>query len=273
MISMDKKNIRLALLFPLSTICNTLFLITTVLEIQRYVVDRDSSSTTTTVLQFTEIHPSRTPLLFASLLLFGLVLIIDTIFCIIALYEEGKKKLPVVGGSLIHHLGAFVWVLRLVTGRLPYTTWASLALLCLEFCFPLRILVNILYPKPSPRKVSRLLQVFMVYMFMQGGGAFVVVMLILVYSTEKDKHSLELKQHREAIITYVCCILYWFVQLVTCHRIGQDRLVQKAIRESVSSMGDEDDVVDSMEEEDDVVKANMDKNSEETVSSSIFNDV
>jgi len=268
---MDKKSTRHALLFPLSTVCNALFLLTTALEFQRCVLDRDSS--TMTVLQFKQIHPSQTPLEFASLILFGLVLTIDAIFCVIALCEEGKKKLPVVGGSLIHHLGALAWVLRLVTGRLPYTTWTSLALLCLEFCFPIRILVNILYPKPSPQKVARLLQVFMVYMFMQGGGAFVVVLLLLVYFTERNQHSLQVTKEREIIFTYLGCLLFWFVQLATFHNISQDRLVKRAIRESISSFEEKEEVVSSTDdEEDDNInhKEDIEEQSDEIVNSSIF---
>ena len=239
---MTKKTLRLALLIPISIICNSLFLFIAVMDFRTFF-HREEKPTTGTFLRFTEVRPNETPLLFLSFLVLKLVILIDTVFILLTLCEEGKKKLPVVGGSLIHHVGTLGWIMMIITGALPYNTGITYCLFLLEFCFPLRALVNLVYVNESDQsvgsrnrvlvrvspKVQWQLKVFMLDMFMSGGGAFAAIFIYLLILSDE---TLDAKTKNDVFFTYLFCILFWFVQLGSFHRASQNRLIGKVVKQA-----------------------------------------
>ena len=267
----DKKTLRLAVLLPLSIICNSLFLFIAARDFQSFFFVEEEKTTAgirTTVIKFTTVTPDETPLLFYSFAAFGLVLFVDTVFILIALCEEGRKKLPVIGGSLVHHVGMLGWILNVAAGGLPYSTGIAYCLFLLEFCFPLRILVNLVYRKKEKKekkesseeeekssngngvspKILWQFKVFMLDMFMSGGGTFAA---IFVYLLSLSAETLNAKARKDIFYTYLFCILYWFVQLATLHRASQNRLIEKAAKEAADYYKEEAKKIDFVDCESD----------------------
>lgn len=219
------------LLLPFSIIANILFLVVAILDFKDDIIGQtnyedDGVDGVLPMIKFTSIEePAETPLLFSAFASFGLVLILDLIFIIVAISQGGRRKFSQLSGALLHHCGFLVWVTQLLLGYIPYTTGVGYCLFLLEFCYPVRMIQSIKFDgKSRSEEESRLktkAMVFCLDMFFSGGGTFAAT---FVYIATLSCASANI--YWKIFWTYLLAIIYWFFQLFFFHRRSLERILQ-----------------------------------------------
>lgn len=212
------KNLRNWTILPLSAVANCLFLAVAIFD----ALDIFSNGSR---MVYKYITPQESPMLFAAFTVFGVELFFDAIFCILSIVNE-KTKASVLAAVLVHHIGFFVYVVRLLLSHSVYIAGTSFCLTLLELCFPLRLIVHCRYPRITKQKVRLQLLVFALDMFASGGGTFVAAVFYIFALADK---SITLAMRQDVFWTYLFCFVYWFFQLFTAHRWSLQRLLKKLV--------------------------------------------